>query len=29
MQFGKTSLINVIINKYYNLDNCNEKDKKI
>lgn len=25
---GKTSLINVIINKYYNLDNYTEKDKK-
>lgn len=25
---GKTSLINVIINKYYDLDHCNEKDKK-
>lgn len=25
---GKTSMINVIINKYYNLDNYTEKDKK-
>mgnify|MGYP001258551525 FL=1 len=25
---GKTSLINVIINKYYNLNDCTEKEKK-